>query len=59
VIIWCVQHRDGWCATKGGAEPSEKADYDPTACGDVVTLRIGSAVREPDCGECRKALEER
>jgi hypothetical protein len=53
---WCIQHRDGWCATKDGAEPSEDAWKDPTACGYVVTMRGGSEIREPDCEECRAAL---
>ena len=53
---WCVQHREGWCATEDGKKPTEDAWVDITACGHSVTLRIGSAKREPDCAECLAAL---
>lgn len=54
--VWCVQHRDGWCATRSGAKPSADAWKDATACGCWVTMRMGSEIREPDCEECHAAL---
>lgn len=54
--VWCVKHREGWCAMKGGAVPSENADSDETECGSFVIMRIGSEIREPDCTDCRTAM---
>ncbi len=51
--VWCVQHRDGWCATYGGRRPDPKALNDRTRCGHFVIARVGSERREPDCIECR------
>lgn len=54
--VWCVAYRDsagkGWCATERGRRPDPSAWGDATRCGMTVTLRIGSAIREPTCPEC-------
>lgn len=58
--VWCVAWRvvGGsdiiWCATARGVRPSTDAASDATACGWVVTLRIGSARRAPTCFHCKR-----
>lgn len=54
--VWCVRHRDGWCATKGGRRPDPEAWSDLTRCGYQVLLRWGSEKRLPDCPECRAKM---
>ena len=56
--VWCVKHRDGWCATKFGRRPSGDALHDDTRCGHVVTLRVGSERRMPTCLECVEAVQK-
>lgn len=58
VKVWCVQHRDGWCATANGgrARPDHSATSDETACGFFITLRWGQEKRMPDCATCLRAL---
>ena len=53
---WVVQHRDGWCALRPGAELDPEAWNDPTLCGHVVTMRGGSKRGMPTCAECRALL---
>jgi len=52
-FVWCVGHRDGWCATKNGKSFPESQDHVKTACGKVVTLPLGCEQRIPTCQECR------
>ncbi len=57
--VWCVQHRDGWCATADGAAPADDATSVKTACGYFVTLPFGSKRRKPDCQDCLRDLVDR
>jgi hypothetical protein len=50
--VWCVKHRDGWCATKDNHEPAEGTCNVPTRCGYWVTLPGGYDQRQPDCPDC-------
>lgn len=61
---WCVMWltpsgSTGWCATFRDSKPSEDALHDKTACGMVVTLRVGSAKRAPTCDECKRRVARR
>ena len=47
--VWCVRHRDGWCATKGGKRYAVSAASVPTRCGMFVTGPGGMERRTPDC----------
>lgn len=51
--VWCVRHRDGWCAVDGDYEPAEGSWSVPTVCGYGVTLPYGYQHREPTCPDCR------
>jgi len=55
---WVVHHRDGWCALPEGAKPDPEAINDPTLCGHVVTLRVGSKRGWPDCPDCLAVLRK-
>ena len=57
--VWCIQHRDGWCASFRGHEPSESAMRDKTACGMFVLLRLGSEKRVPTCRHCKARVARR
>ncbi len=69
--VWCiawVERKSGvpfselpwnWCATFRGAEPSEDAVQDKTACGHYVTMRPGSERRKPTCPECIERVQRR
>jgi hypothetical protein len=57
--VWCVRHKKGWCATKGGRRPSEDAVHDEARCGYTIHLRTGSEKREPTCPDCRKKMRLR
>lgn len=50
--VWCVKHRDGWCAVEGNYEPEEGSWSVPTVCGYGVTLPFGYDHRAPDCTDC-------
>ncbi len=54
--VWCVRHRDGWCATKAGRRPTTDAIHDETRCGHTVHLRTGSGRRLPNCAGCRSRM---
>lgn len=54
--VWCVRHRDGWCATRGNYEPDEGVGSVPTVCGWFVNLPGGIDKRQPDCRDCLAAL---
>lgn len=55
--VWCVSHRDGWCAmkTQPVGQPQYR-DHKPTLCGMVVTLPWGFSRMIPSCEECRTKL---
>jgi len=55
----CVQHRDGWCATKRTKVPKEEEDdNEPTLCGYFVVLPYGFDRRTPTCPDCKKIIKE-
>ena len=54
--VWCVKHRDGWCATKDGKPHDEDGWNIPTKCGQYVVGPIGSEKRIPTCVECIEKL---
>lgn len=56
--VWCVRHKDGWCATKPNRKYRESAWCVPTRCGYYVHLPYGIAKREPTCPDCIKAAKE-
>jgi hypothetical protein len=45
--VWCVKHREGWCATLNNVEPNPEAFKDKTACGYYITMRLDEAKRLP------------
>ena len=55
--VICVQHRDGWCATRR-KKYLRYADRVPTLCGCVVTFPFGIERRKPDCEECLRKMAE-
>lgn len=61
----CVAWKDSatgrteWCATLRNAHYDPDALHDSTACGYVVTMRIGSEERDPTCEECAKRVAKR
>ena len=56
IDVWCVKHRDGWCATRDG-EPERGAFKVPTKCGNYVMLPWDFNMRLPTCAECYRQLE--
>ena len=50
--VWCVEHRDGWCAANPNRRFPDGALNVWTKCGHVVTLPYGCEKREPDCEDC-------
>ena len=54
MIVWCVRHRDGWCACE--SEPKEGETNVPTKCDHFIWLPMGFEKREPTCPDCLKAL---
>jgi hypothetical protein len=55
--VWCVRHRDGWCATKTGKPHQEDATSVPTRCGHHVVLPMGSTRHVPTCVECIETMK--
>jgi len=55
--VWCVQHRDGWCAVKDNTKPYEDDNNIPTECGHFVVLPFGIKKRKPTCSECKGKLK--
>lgn len=57
--VWCVKHRDGWCAAKPNRTFGEDAENVATKCNHYVTFPLGCEKREPTCDECRTLLRLR
>jgi len=58
-MVWCVQHRDGWCATKSQPKNTPRyQDHVKTLCAYVVTLPFGFARRAPTCKDCLERLNK-
>lgn len=57
--VWCVRHRDGWCATATGKKARDSALSVKTKCGNSVILHWGSQERQPNCPECLSELSKR
>ena len=57
ISVWCVKHRDGWCAAKHNHQWDERLFNVPTKCGYFITLPLGSKKGEPTCPECLDILE--
>ena len=57
-VIWCAQHKDGWCAIKPNRKPPEGVSQVETKCSHFICLPWGIAPRTPTCIECRKAIGE-
>lgn len=56
--VWCVRHRDGWCAVRGNFEFPEEITSVETVCLHFVTLPGGCEKRLPDCQQCLTHLKE-
>lgn len=56
--VWCVEHKDGWCAIKLNYKPPEDANNVPTRCNHFVVLPTGFAKRQPTCDECKATKTE-
>lgn len=54
--VWCIQHRDGWCARKHNKRYRSGASV-PTLCDHFVTFPMGCEKRLPDCPECLAVME--
>lgn len=51
--MWCVKHRDGWCAAKPNKRFAEAATSIATKCGYWIALPWGCELRFPTCEECQ------
>lgn len=56
--VWCVKHRDGWCATATGKQHSADALNVRTVCQHSIVMPCGSERRVPTCVECIEKLRE-
>lgn len=56
--VWCVKHRDGWCAVRNNSKPHEGVSSVPTKCNMFVILPLGIQRRMPTCFDCKKVLNE-
>jgi len=57
--VWCVRHRNGWCAVFDGRCPSEDAWEVPTKCDHFIHLPWACEKRVPTCEECKKMIAAR
>lgn len=57
-MVWCIRHKDGYCASKTPSTMPEEADSLPTLCDHFITLPTGIRRGMPTCGECLKILFE-
>jgi hypothetical protein len=56
MIVWCVQHSEGWCAVKGNEKFEEDDTSVETVCEHFVSLPTGCEKRKPTCPTCRTAI---
>jgi len=56
--VWCVEHSNGFCATKNNQKPSNEIDNVHTLCEHVVIMPWGYKYRKPDCVECLERLNK-
>ena len=56
IEVWCVRHRDGWCACEPNRKPKETENNIPTKCDHFVFGPMGIEKREPTCPDCLKVL---
>ncbi len=58
--VWCVKHREGWCAMAAHeGPPPGGSTHVFTRCGGNVVFPWGFARRVPTCAECAKVTAER
>lgn len=57
--VWCVQHREGWCATKTREAPDLDSTSVETLCDHTVILPWASELCAPTCRDCRTILNRR
>lgn len=55
--VWCVQHRDGWCAINTGKPFKDGKDQVYTKCRHWIIFPWGKEQCEPTCFECIEAIE--
>jgi hypothetical protein len=55
--VWCVKHRDGYCAIRTGKPFKEGKDQVFTKCQHWIIFPWGCEEREPTCLECLEILE--
>lgn len=49
--VWCVRHREGWCATATGKSFKEEQGTVKTKCRHYVIMPLGCEFRVPTCTE--------
>lgn len=54
--MWCVKHKDGWCATADNKPWNERDFNVKTLCNHQVILPLGCKNGQPSCDECLRAL---
>ena len=54
--VWCVLHRDGWCACATRLKPKDVLTSVPTKCDCAVVLPYGYSKRQPTCPACIAVL---
>lgn len=59
IKVWCVQSRDGWCATKNGKRPDTEANSVDTLCEYIVVLPFAWCLRKPTCKDCLAILKRK
>ena len=57
--VWCIRHREGWCATATGKPSKDGSDNVATVCQHFVIMPGGCKVCKPDCPECLRILAKR
>ena len=50
--VWCILHKDGWCAHLVDLEPPAGMENVPTRCNHFVILPLGVEKRVPTCKDC-------
>ncbi len=54
--VWCVRHREGWCAVANNQWPDDDLNT-PTKCDHVIVLHYGIEKRLPTCPDCLRLIE--